>query len=169
MMTKCKNINKKQRMKRADDHNSKKSNFKVVYISTPMKVKTSASRFRSLVQELTGQDSDIARIMEANGAITEFEDIHHGRNDINELPAKSSSPSPSLSSSSSLLPAKSSNYSSPISLESNNYFMEPNFDDLFGSQMEEQFLALLASSNYLPPSSSEYSTEIDVLGSYDAL
>ncbi|XP_015084304.1 sigma factor binding protein 1, chloroplastic-like [Solanum pennellii] len=153
--------NKKQ--KRKDGYKSKKANFKVVYISTPMKVKTSASRFRSLVQELTGQDSDIARIMETNGSITEYEDIHSERDDFNELPVKSSSPS-----SSSLL-AKSSN-SSPMSSESDNYFIEPNFDDLFDSQMQEQFLAFLASSNYnLPPSSGDYSAEIDVLGSYDAL
>ncbi|XP_055814972.1 sigma factor binding protein 2, chloroplastic-like [Solanum dulcamara] len=168
MMMKYKN-NKKQT--RRDDHNSKKSNIKVVYISTPMKVKTSASRFRSLVQELTGRNSDIERIMETHGSITEFEDIHGERDDVNELPAKSSSLSPSPSSSSiSLLPAKSS-ISSPISSESNNYFMEPNFDDLFNNQlMGEQFLALLASSNYnMPPSSSDYSAEIDVLGSYDAL
>ncbi|KAI3844237.1 hypothetical protein MKX03_032308 [Papaver bracteatum] len=33
---------------------------KVVYISNPMKVKTSVSEFRSLVQELTGRDSDIS-------------------------------------------------------------------------------------------------------------
>ncbi|PIA60143.1 hypothetical protein AQUCO_00400796v1 [Aquilegia coerulea] len=39
---------------------SKKKPVKVVYISNPMKVKTSASDFRALVQELTGQDSDIA-------------------------------------------------------------------------------------------------------------
>ncbi|CAN4111377.1 unnamed protein product [Withania somnifera] len=164
MMTKCKN-NKKQRKR--DDLNSNKSNVKVVYISTPMKVKTSAARFRSLVQELTGRHSDIARIMETNEAATaEFEDIHREqKDDVNKLPAKSSSPS----SSSSLLLQKSSN-SSPISSESNNYFMEPNFDDLFSSQMEDQFLALLASSNYnFPPSSSDYSAEIDVLGSYDAL
>ncbi|XP_004142385.1 uncharacterized protein LOC101217123 [Cucumis sativus] len=46
---------------------SKKSagaGFKVVYISSPMKVKTSASKFRSLVQKLTGQDSDAERFME---------------------------------------------------------------------------------------------------------
>ncbi|KAJ8573058.1 hypothetical protein K7X08_009569 [Anisodus acutangulus] len=139
-----------------------------------MKVKSSASRFRSLVQELTGRDSDIARIMENNGA-TEFEDIHHGRGGVNELPAKSSSPSPSSTSSllpakssspspsstSSLLPAKSSD-SSPVGSDS-NYFVEPNFDDLFSGQMEDQFLSLLASSNYFPPSCSDYSAEIDVL------
>ncbi|KAL3534624.1 hypothetical protein ACH5RR_003085 [Cinchona calisaya] len=32
---------------------------KVVYISNPMKVKTSASEFRALVQELTGKDADV--------------------------------------------------------------------------------------------------------------
>ncbi|KAK7396173.1 hypothetical protein VNO78_16987 [Psophocarpus tetragonolobus] len=31
---------------------------KVVYISNPMKIKTSASEFRALVQELTGQDAE---------------------------------------------------------------------------------------------------------------
>ncbi|KAB1225001.1 Sigma factor binding protein 1, chloroplastic [Morella rubra] len=53
--------------------------IKVVYISTPMKVKTSASKFRDLVQELTGQDSDTARIMEHNGAVEDgcnFHDPH---------------------------------------------------------------------------------------------
>lgn len=42
-------------------------NLKVVYISTPMKVKTHASKFREIVQELTGKYSDVARIMEATG------------------------------------------------------------------------------------------------------
>lgn len=45
-----------------------KRGVKVVYISSPMKVKTSASEFRATVQELTGRDSDVARLMEgANG------------------------------------------------------------------------------------------------------
>ena len=44
-----------------------KKGIKVVYIASPMKVKTSASKFRDLVQELTGQDSDTARYMEVNG------------------------------------------------------------------------------------------------------
>ncbi|KAK3038941.1 hypothetical protein RJ639_027426 [Escallonia herrerae] len=38
----------------------KKEELKVVYISSPMKLKTSASRFRALVQELTGRDSDVS-------------------------------------------------------------------------------------------------------------
>ncbi|KAJ8760178.1 hypothetical protein K2173_011034 [Erythroxylum novogranatense] len=37
---------------------SKKKPMKVVYISNPMKFKTSASGFRALVQELTGQDAE---------------------------------------------------------------------------------------------------------------
>ncbi|XWS57022.1 hypothetical protein CRYUN_Cryun09bG0136100 [Craigia yunnanensis] len=35
-----------------------KKDIKVVYISSPMKVKICASQFRALVQELTGKDSD---------------------------------------------------------------------------------------------------------------
>ncbi|XVE60975.1 hypothetical protein DITRI_Ditri06bG0003700 [Diplodiscus trichospermus] len=48
-----------QESKAAKKAKSKKKNnnkpIKVVYISNPMKVKTSASKFRALVQELTGQ------------------------------------------------------------------------------------------------------------------
>ena len=56
-----------------------KKPIKVVYISTPMKVKTSASKFRDLVQELTGQDSDTTRYVEVNGAATADGDAncHH--------------------------------------------------------------------------------------------
>lgn len=36
----------------------KQQPVKVVYISNPMKVKTSAAKFRALVQELTGQDAE---------------------------------------------------------------------------------------------------------------
>ncbi|KAK4803379.1 hypothetical protein SAY86_001582 [Trapa natans] len=45
-----------------------KKGVKVVYISSPMKVKTSATQFRMIVQELTGRDSDVASIMEGAGA-----------------------------------------------------------------------------------------------------
>ncbi|KAF8398238.1 hypothetical protein HHK36_017164 [Tetracentron sinense] len=50
----------------------KKKPIKVVYISNPMKVKTSASEFRALVQELTGRDSnlaDAAKFMENNNGV----------------------------------------------------------------------------------------------------
>ncbi|GAB2220039.1 hypothetical protein Droror1_Dr00007681 [Drosera rotundifolia] len=41
---------------------------KVVYISTPMKVKTSASKFKDTVQELTGKYSDVVSIMDERGS-----------------------------------------------------------------------------------------------------
>ncbi|MED6193191.1 hypothetical protein PIB30_016689 [Stylosanthes scabra] len=50
-----KRSNNKQ--KKRNSNNNKKE-IKVVYISNPMKVKTSASQFRALVQELTGQDAE---------------------------------------------------------------------------------------------------------------
>ncbi|XP_021299970.1 uncharacterized protein LOC110428462 [Herrania umbratica] len=49
----------KPHKKHSKRSNSKKD-IKVVYISSPMKVKTCASQFRALVQELTGKDSDVA-------------------------------------------------------------------------------------------------------------
>lgn len=45
---------------------------KVVYISNPMKVKTSASEFRALVQELTGQDSDIMTLLHPSSSSSKF-------------------------------------------------------------------------------------------------
>ncbi|KAL6125353.1 hypothetical protein ACLB2K_073412 [Fragaria x ananassa] len=53
---------------------------KVVYISSPMKVQTSASKFRALVQELTGRDSDAERFMETNGG-----DGHHHHHKVPEF------------------------------------------------------------------------------------
>ncbi|KAM1208758.1 hypothetical protein ACFX2J_014381 [Malus domestica] len=43
--------------KSSNSSKKKQGGIKVVYISNPMKVSTSASQFRALVQELTGQDS----------------------------------------------------------------------------------------------------------------
>uniref|UniRef100_A0A1D1YB40 Protein MKS1 n=1 Tax=Anthurium amnicola TaxID=1678845 RepID=A0A1D1YB40_9ARAE len=39
---------------------SKRKPIKVVYISSPMKVQATISQFKGIVQELTGQDSDVA-------------------------------------------------------------------------------------------------------------
>ncbi|XP_022744083.1 uncharacterized protein LOC111295010 [Durio zibethinus] len=47
---------KKAKSKKKNNNNKP---IKVVYISNPMKVKTSASKFRALVQELTGQDAEL--------------------------------------------------------------------------------------------------------------
>lgn len=47
--------------KKGKSNKKKKNNnkpIKVVYISNPIEVKTSASKFRALVQELTGQDAE---------------------------------------------------------------------------------------------------------------
>ncbi|KAK4725575.1 hypothetical protein R3W88_028354 [Solanum pinnatisectum] len=46
--------------KKANKHpqNTKKKPVKVVYISNPMKVNTSAEEFRALVQQLTGQHAN---------------------------------------------------------------------------------------------------------------
>ena len=41
--------------------------LKVVYISTPMKVTTSASNFRETVQQLTGREYDVVKIMDSYG------------------------------------------------------------------------------------------------------
>ncbi|KAL1535131.1 sigma factor binding protein 1, chloroplastic-like [Salvia divinorum] len=52
--------------------------LKVVYISSPMKVRTSAARFRALVQQLTGKNSDIAPYMDSDGgALADYLD-HDG-------------------------------------------------------------------------------------------
>ncbi|RYR44179.1 hypothetical protein Ahy_A08g040560 isoform A [Arachis hypogaea] len=47
-------------MKSRERKTGDKKEIKVTYISSPMKVKTNASNFRALVQELTGQDSNVA-------------------------------------------------------------------------------------------------------------
>lgn len=50
---------------------AKKKPIKIVHISNPMKVTTTTSEFKGLVQELTGQDSDMAllsKFAEADGA-----------------------------------------------------------------------------------------------------
>lgn len=46
------------------NNNKKKAAIKVVYISNPVRVSTSVSEFRAVVQELTGRDSDVAENIE---------------------------------------------------------------------------------------------------------
>ncbi|WOL06782.1 sigma factor binding protein 1, chloroplastic-like [Canna indica] len=46
----------------------KKKPVKVVYISNPMRVTTSATAFRALVQKLTGRDSDVDAAAAVNSA-----------------------------------------------------------------------------------------------------
>ncbi|KAE8717865.1 Sigma factor binding protein 1 [Hibiscus syriacus] len=53
-------VHQVKRTKKNSKRRNSKKDLKVVYISSPMKVKTCASQFRALVQELTGKDSDVA-------------------------------------------------------------------------------------------------------------
>ncbi|XP_031111266.1 uncharacterized protein LOC116015363 [Ipomoea triloba] len=147
----------------------KEKAVKVVYISTPMKVKTSASRFRSLVQELTGRHSDIARIMENNDGATDFEvfpDLDGagaGDDDrvmiggLNDEGHRHSSPSffrfPMVN---------NSVEESPTSSES---LAEPPLDDhVFSSQVDEQFQAMFPLDLFLNLNSADL--DGDILGSY---
>lgn len=123
--------------------NEKSDSLKVVYISTPMKVKTSASRFRSLVQELTGRHSDVSRYMEANGADADFHEI--ARDDDRGLTKSNSS--------------MRTCGESPTTTSSDS-FLEP-IDSVFSSQMDNQFGGFLPSS--LLYDSRQFD---DVLGSY---
>ncbi|KAE9590033.1 hypothetical protein Lal_00037646 [Lupinus albus] len=49
-------------MKRKRQGKRNQKEIKVKYISSPMMFKTCASNFRALVQELTGQDSNVAEM-----------------------------------------------------------------------------------------------------------
>lgn len=60
------NNNSNSSRKRRSNKDGGFNDLKVVYISTPMKVRTSASKFREIVQELTGKHSDVASLMESN-------------------------------------------------------------------------------------------------------
>ncbi|KAK4285336.1 hypothetical protein QN277_002045 [Acacia crassicarpa] len=68
----------RRKQKRNDDALKKKKkekDIKVTYISSPMKVKTSASNFRALVQELTGQDSNVAdKFLQQESAVHDHDD-----------------------------------------------------------------------------------------------
>lgn len=123
-----------------------KSSLKVVYISSPMKVKTSAMRFRSLVQELTGRHSDVSRFMESDGCngFHEFDDQSGG----NLLPKT--------------LIDDSTQNESPTSSDSTP--LEPmDNHSVFSSQMEKQFEEIFSSDLFFD------SSELDVLGSYEDL
>ncbi|CAL9046189.1 uncharacterized protein LOC135674035 [Musa acuminata AAA Group] len=50
---------------------AKKKPIKVVYISNPMKVTTSAAKFRGLVQKLTGRDSNVAYMAATDSSMAE--------------------------------------------------------------------------------------------------
>ncbi|KAG8391107.1 hypothetical protein BUALT_Bualt01G0153600 [Buddleja alternifolia] len=134
-------------------HKGKRKNdnsLKVVYISSPMKVKTSASRFRSLVQQLTGKNSDVSRYIEAD--TNRASDFHEIDCEDDGMLAKEVSDHQGLSSiSSEDTPTSSDSFLGPI-------------DNVFNSQIEEQFAGIFSSGySFCDPS------QLDVLGSYDEL
>ncbi|KAL8542124.1 hypothetical protein ACS0TY_003110 [Phlomoides rotata] len=132
----------------------RKSNdsLKVVYISSPMKVKTSASRFRSLVQQLTGKNSDITQYMDDNN--------HHGMTDFYDcddvdLAKETSDPYQIYYNISSSI----SPYDTPTSSDS----LTTGSGSMDNIMFTSQFDGIFSSSCFYNPS------ELDVLGSFDEL
>ncbi|XP_077239718.1 sigma factor binding protein 1, chloroplastic-like [Tasmannia lanceolata] len=128
---------------------SKKTPIKVVYISNPMKVKTSASQFRAIVQKLTGQDSDISD----TSKFTEIDGTDGYRKTLDQAVAGTEldlvSPTPSVD---------------PDSESSKSVVDSPfeYLDDFFPPQIFENFSGFF-------PSSSLYEPHVDFLGILDAV
>lgn len=121
-----------QQMKiRKHDHHYKrcKKDIKVVYISSPVKFKTCASKFRALVQELTGKDSD------ADAAAHRFSDINGADDQSSSKVVVDQGRSCAVSGDDLL---QGDLRSSPS--------MEDPFDDLFMPHREGSFLGMFASN-----------------------
>ncbi|XVF82370.1 hypothetical protein PTKIN_Ptkin16aG0041500 [Pterospermum kingtungense] len=113
-----------------------KKDIKVVYISSPMKVKACASEFRALVQELTGKDSDVA------DRTSQFMDNYDDSSDQNS-PTNSEAtrvvddhPVPVL----------------PFANYSHESVFEPYDDDDVGLMSEGSFLGMFTSNLFHDPS-----------------
>lgn len=110
---------------------ARKKPIKVVYISSPMKVRTSVSKFRSVVQGLTGRDSDPAQLEKVLGIDCVDEPRRVPDQEIEGLDDEPSHATP--------VPAvdhelESSSASADSSIES--------FDDVFTPEMLENFTGL---------------------------
>ncbi|KAL1552942.1 sigma factor binding protein 2, chloroplastic-like [Salvia divinorum] len=134
---------------------TKKSDpLKVVYISSPMKVKTSASRFRSLVQELTGKNSDVSQYMDDNPAYL-AKDFYH------EIDCDDQSLGKETSDDRYQTHSCVSTEDNPTSSDS---FQGPTDASAFTSQMmSEQLQGAFSSDSFYDP------LQLDVLGSFDEL
>lgn len=118
---------------------SKKKPIKVVYISNPMKVKTSVSQFRALVQGLTGRDSDLADIKKIL-AIDGMEELQRVAN--HEAEATDYVPSPAR-------PVTAVDHERESSASTGS---EPElYDDVFTSEMLEDIIELLPSPLLFEP------------------
>ncbi|KAA8517977.1 hypothetical protein F0562_015451 [Nyssa sinensis] len=131
---------------------TKKKPVKVVYISNPMRVETSASKFRALVQELTGQDAD----MPDPTRYSEIDGVHHGHHQmvpiVTGIKDDDALVVPAVDPNSELRPKKS------------DLSFDPPYDDVFTPQMLENFSGLLPSSWLY-----ESASHVDVLTSLDAM
>lgn len=124
--------------------------LKVVYISSPMKVKTSASKFRSLVQELTGKNSDISQYMDDCSNYEESRD--HVYREIGCGDAKETSDE------------QYQTRDSSLSRDDTCTSSEGATDNVFTSHIREQFAGIFSmNDSFYDPS------QLDVLGSFDEL
>ncbi|KAJ4706255.1 sigma factor binding protein 1, chloroplastic-like [Melia azedarach] len=141
---------------------SKKKPVKVVYISNPMKVKTSASQFRALVQELTGQDAGFPDP-------TKFTDTDHdvGSNrtvqddeDAAKLAADNHHHPRALE-----IPEVDASHQQP---EISDFLFEP-FDDIFMPQTSQILENNISGLGLFPSSLCCESSQVDVVRSLDAM
>ncbi|XP_010276684.1 PREDICTED: sigma factor binding protein 1, chloroplastic-like [Nelumbo nucifera] len=136
-----------QQKKAAKQAKSKKKPIKVVYISNPMKVKTSASEFRALVQELTGRDSDLT------DTVARFSDTDSVQR-VPDQPIKITNEGVAE------VPRVDAYQESPAA--SSDSLLEP-FDDVFTPQMLENFVG------FLPPCLFTEFPQVDFFRSLDAM
>lgn len=138
-------------MKNSRKRKGRRERVKVVYISSPVKVKTSASRFRALVQELTGRDSDVSRYVEANNG-SYYHDNHHSQGVAVDRGISNSV----------------SDRVSDSTTSSDSYLeLEPSFDDLLmNSNGQGGFLGMFPSSNLICDQGFQFN---GVLGEYGAV
>ncbi|KAE8728918.1 Sigma factor binding protein 2 [Hibiscus syriacus] len=118
-----------------------KKPIKVVYISNPMKVKTSASKFRALVQKLTGQDAelldDLTKFTDTGEAVDDVGGENDNDNDnqrVLETVAKNGTTSPYCRQQCSAIAVDGDR---GVPLDAFDY------DDVFTQQMIENFTGML--------------------------
>lgn len=139
---------------------SSDSLLKVVYISSPMKVKTSASRFRTLVQELTGRESDISQFIDNNAREAQDFEILPDTYRVSNSMANDNKRNQHHLSLFPSFPVEDPHRDSPTSSDS---LLEqpPSFGDVL--LKEHYYQELLASDLF------SSNSEFDVLGGYDEL
>ncbi|XP_059646106.1 sigma factor binding protein 1, chloroplastic-like [Cornus florida] len=152
-MDKLASVQQKKATKQAK---AKKKPVKVVYISNPMKIKTSASEFRALVQELTGQDAD----MPDPTKYSEIDGVDHDRQTVPDHHDATLKVSDDALDDHVLTVDPTGN---EVLKRSDNIPFGP-YDDFFTPQMLENFTGTL-----LPSSLLYESAQLDVIRGLDAM